>query len=394
MKASSISLPSEESLLLSLCRMHFNTEQRIKCVDFLQKVSDWDYFIRLANAHGVIALCWYNLNEICSGEKVPEKHLDILYKSYLASLSRNTHIFNHLNLVLGFAENETKVVLLKGLALEKTVYGQKGLRQMNDLDILVPLEKAIDLRKKLLKNGFESQPMISPLHEKILPTYGKHLPEMYKNGLSVEIHFKLFDQKGNAMTEAFIEKSNCIEINDKLVFIPETQLHFLYLIKHLDKHEKGGFAQIRLYTDLVVMLSEYQNVILNKSLFDYASEAGLERAVSEKLFILGEFWGIRDLKEWINIPDIPDREALISRFIQFLRNNDKKDTEDNRESLLKPMKELNGFRDKVLFIVGYLFPSVIFMKYRYKTKSPIKVFLYYPVRWAKLVKMVFGGGVF
>ena len=55
---------------------------------------------------------------------------------------------------------------------------------MNDLDILVSEKDAIKLRKILLQNGFLSDPLISPLHSYFLLTEGKHLPEMYKDGLS------------------------------------------------------------------------------------------------------------------------------------------------------------------------------------------------------------------
>ena len=66
---------------------------------------------------------------------------------------------------------------------------------------------------------------------------------------------------------------------------------------------------------------------------------------------------------------------------------------DNPESLLNPIKEMERFSQKLLFIIGYIFPSITFMKYRYNAHTATKVILYYPIRWAKLVKLIFSGSL-
>ena len=61
----------------------------------------------------------------------------ILHTAYLKSLTNNTIIYTHLKEIVALAKKENiKIVLLKGLALEKTVYGNKGLRQLSDIDHL------------------------------------------------------------------------------------------------------------------------------------------------------------------------------------------------------------------------------------------------------------------
>lgn len=388
----------EERLLISLCRLMFNEEVKLAIRDIILSISDWEKFIRLANDHGVIALCWFNIAETGYSGNIPKQYFEILHNGYLKSLARNIRIFDLLDYVLDIAdEEEIKIVLIKGLALEKIIYGNRGLRQMNDLDILVRKEDAIKLRDHLLKNGFESQPIISPLHEKILPSYGKHLPEMYKNGLSVEIHFKLFDQKGNSLTRTFFDSSEPCALSSELkvtnLSLPSPLYHFIYLVKHLEKHESGGTSQFRLYSDLVILSSQYREKILKKDLFDYASTAGLEKALSEKLFLLNIFWGI-DLSSCdLNIPEPIDKDKVIENFLHFLRHPKDMRTDDDSESLLRPMKEMENISHKFLFIIGYLFPSISFMKYRYKAHSTIKAILYYLVRWTKLIKLIFSGSL-
>jgi len=230
-------LTAEEKLLISLCRPDFTEKQKLEIRDQMKEVKDWDYFVNSANEHGIIALCWYNLSETGNSNYVPQKQLRILYSSYLKNLSRNTFLTKQLEEIASLAKKENiKIVLLKGLALERTVYRNKNLRQTNDIDILVRQDKAGLLRKILLKNGYKSAPMISYFHEKIMPAYGKHLPEMYKNGIAVEIHFKLFDQKDNSLTENLLNRSVLAE-NEPEIYYPDPFSFFLYLVKHLDKHE-------------------------------------------------------------------------------------------------------------------------------------------------------------
>jgi hypothetical protein len=405
----------EERLLLSLSRLQFNEEQKRELGLLIGQVTDWDRFVALANEHGIIALCWYNLVELRTNVTIQEKYMEMLHAGYLKSLARNTQIFELLKEVLAIATREKiKVILLKGLALERSVYGMKGLRQMNDLDILVESKDAIRLRKLLLKNGFESQPMISSLHEKILPAYGKHLPEMYKDVLSVEIHFKLFDEKDYSLTRNFISSSILFPLQEgkrdisssepcfalrsagergsseptSAYRIPHAAYHFLYLVKHLQKHESGGTSQLRLYTDLAMLLSDRKEEILNDEIFEYAKTAGIERALAEKIFLLDELWGA---KLPIDIPVIlkyGEKQQTIEKFIHFLRYPKDMRSDGSAESLLKPLKEFEGLYPKVLFIVGYLFPSITFMKYRYSLKSGLQTLFYYPVRWAKLINLI------
>jgi hypothetical protein len=387
-------LTPEESLLLDICRLNFTHDQYIELRNKIQKIKDWPGFINLAQEHGIIALCWYNITKTGNNSIVANEYLSTLYKGYLTSLSRNSFIYNLLNEVLKLAEEENiKIVLLKGLALEKTIYLDQGIRQMNDLDILVPKNLAIQLRKKLLQNGFESDPMISPLHEIILPTYGKHLPEMHKNGFSVEIHFNLFDQKSNSLSEELLDNSSSNIFNLPNVFVPEVQLHFLYLIEHLHRHENEGSSQLRLYADLVIILSSHAEEILNNKLFEIAEVAGIKCALNEILYILSYFWDFNFKPISVDYLIDIDRNVIIERFLKFLRKPKENQPGKKTESILKPLSSINGMYNKLLFFLGYLVPSISFIMFRYKLKYKLSAIFYYPVRWVKFCKTQFMGKI-
>ncbi len=380
-------LTPEEELLISLCRSLQERNIPEPGCDI-----NWDYFVSIANENGVLALSLHNLQQSGHSSRMPLLTLETMQTGYYKSLVRNAFLYDNLREIAALAATgNIDFVLLKGIALEKAVYGNRGLRQMNDIDILVRREDAIPLRKLLLANGFRSMPMMSPLHEKILPSYGKHLPEMEKGGVAAEIHFRLFDLNDLTLTGRFIDSSAAIPGEASRILFPDPLMHFLYLVKHLALHERNGNSQLRLYADLAILISAYPDRILIPELFELAGQAGISRALSEKLYILEIFWKIAIPPDpGSDITDI-NREKVISRFLSFLRNPSEGIPEGGPESLLSPLKDLRGIKHRLMFMAGYLFPSIEFMRYRYGSGSSAGALIYYPVRWFKMIRLLAGG---
>lgn len=377
-------LTPEERLLLSLCRLEFTEKQKNEISELMKEVKDWYRFVRLSNEHGIIALCWNNIVETGNGTHVPPDHLAIMHSAYFKSLSRNAFLYQHLTEVAAIAKAENiKIVLLKGMLLERMVYQDRGLRQMNDIDILVRKDQAALLRRVLLKNGYTTATLVSVFHEKIMPVYGKHLPEMYKNGVAVEIHFNLFDQNGGMLSEEFLSKATRMPDTESNLYYPEYQLFFLYLVKHLEKHERSGFSQLRLYTDLAVLLLLYADQIINEKLFEYAVLANLEKVLAEKLAILQLYWNISITGQSKSIVEGLKSPESDVKFLNFLRHPGADEHDEKPESLGGLMKKVPGLTIKVLLVFGHVFPSLSYIKYRYKIKTTLGALMYYPVRWAR-----------
>jgi hypothetical protein len=177
-----IDIRNEEKLLLALCRLTFSDAQKEKISELIQSVTDWEYFAQIANDHGLAALSGYNLGSLTTTSIIPVEITTILKNAHLKSLSRNTFLSETMTEVLGLLNKaDIKTVLLKGMALDMTDYGNIGLRQMTDVDILIEQKRCIEARNILLQNGFESLPIKSPLHKPILAYTGKHLPSLLKN---------------------------------------------------------------------------------------------------------------------------------------------------------------------------------------------------------------------
>ena len=382
----------EEQLLISLCRLSISEKQKKNIYALVKKITDIDRFIYLANEHGIIALVYDNLKETGAGNLLPEEKMACLANSRMKSLGRNTFLYNIIEEVLDLLKQaKIKTVLLKGMALDLSVYGNRGLRQMNDIDILVPRERCMEARRILLNNGFQSILLKSPLYNLILPYYGKHLPELVKGGVSVEIHHKLFDRADNSLTEKMITGSTEISFNKSSLFIPPVREFFLYLVKHLDKHERIGDSQLRLYTDLFCMIEKYGEELLDTALFIEAKADGLEKELAAKLFLLKRYWEINippALESQIKENTSAHTDYLFKTFLSHPKGNHAQYSRSY--NYRQTIRQIIGLHRKIIFVIGDLFPSLRFMQNRYNTRNKLLALLYYPHRFGKLIYLIRG----
>ena len=383
---SEVRISDEEHLLLELCRLEFSDEQINRIKSLLAVITDWPYFSNLANEHGVAALVWYNLEKYQLHSEIPEAAAYFLKCTLMRSLGRNTFNTESMGEVLRLLNAENiKIVILKGLALENSVYGNQGLRQMSDVDILINRDECIKARKILISNGYVSLPVKSFFHKPILAYYGKHLPSLIKNGTSVEIHHELFGGRKNLMTKMLYDSSYMVEIKGEKTWFPQPQIFFLYLVKHLWFHEMNNESQLRLYTDLIVLIEKHNYEILNYNLLKCASDAGMSEILAWHLEPLRDIWGV-SFPGWLN--DFIDKwhnEDFNNRFFSFLKSPKNNPPGDKPVFYRHIIGEIPGFHRKFLFVLGDLFPSVSFMKNRYKCKSTWRVLLYYPHRLGKVL---------
>ena len=376
-------LRTEELLLLDLCRISLKDEQKVRIGELLTKAGDWDYLLNLANEHGIVSLVYYNLEQAGLLSRVPENAGKTLQSSNLKSLARNTFLIEkYIELENVLSATGIKPIVLKGMALEPSVYGNKGLRQMTDIDLYIHgKDQCLKAWKHLVNSGYESKPLKSPLYKKILTDFGKHMPDLYKDGISIDLHHGLFNNNIHIETT----KVSTAKLD---LAIPENDIHFLFLVKHLADHETKGESQLRLYLDLAQLMLMPGKKMRAKHLVALAKELDMEDILTEKLFLLNLFWEV-PVEEEILGKISPDRKTKVTgAFIEFLRNP-KGNTGRNRgEGYRKTLRNIPTMRKKLIFILGDLFPSISFMQNRYKTRTRAGACFYYPLRFGKLLLLI------
>ncbi len=375
----------EDTFLISLCGLEFTDTRKETLKSKARKITDWDYFCYMANWHGVAALAYFNMERFGLLDLIPEKNREFLRGRLLMSVSRNAFNGDALAKTLKIIGHEAiKTVLIKGMALELSIYGNRGLRQMSDVDVLMTKNDCIKARNMLLAQGYGSLPVKSWFHKLIYTDVGKHLPSLIKEGFSFELHHELFRRGDGTSTGWLYDTAYRIDIDDQQVYIPSPQPCFLYLVRHLFLHEIKNESQLRLYTDLVVLLNKYPDEILNAGLIDRAGEAGLTEILASRLMVLREFWGI-EYPEYINrFVDKNGKNEFIDIFLFFIKSPKENRIADNALLYRYQIGEINGFPRKVLFVLGDLFPSLSFMKNRYNCGNKFNAVFYYPHRFGKL----------
>jgi hypothetical protein len=324
----------EEKLLVSLCRLQFSDKQKSFVNEYVRQVTDWSNFTRLANEHGIIALAAYNIKETGLEKEIPREAMVILENGFMQSMVRNTWLterWKEVNTILSNAG--IKHILLKGMALEHTIYGSKGIRQMNDNDIFIKPDNAVRAWHLLQKEGFTSRPVKSPLFRKIIFKIGLHLPSLYKDGYAVEIHDRLFETTvtGNNLIYDPLNDAVEIFIGDTEALIPSKEVHLKFLINHFEKHALSGNCQLRLFTDIILL----------------------------------------DETAIITFPDKFISDPFQENRLEYLKAS--------YNATIKSVPAKHRLR----FITGDIFPSLNWMKTRYKCGG-LKAMLYYPLRIGKI----------
>ena len=386
---SDLNISDEEILLPGLCRLSFDTELTVMLKALAETTADWKYFAELAGNHGVAALVYSNLEKLDLLQYIPPDIAESLRSALMMNLARNASFTETMADVLRHLNRENiKTVLLKGLALELSVYGNSGLRQMTDVDILVTRGNCMRARKILMDQGFSSYPVKSVFYKAILADFGKHLPTLTRNGFSVDLHHELFGAGKNMLTRMLYDSSYEIQIKSEKTFIPEAPVFFLYLVKHLYFHEMNNESQLRLYADLVVLIEKYRDKIINPDLLIYAKQAGMSEILAWRLEPIRDLWGI-SFPGWLN--DFINKwynPASINKFVFFLKSPKDNPVQNRPQVYRHNLGEIPGYYRKLLFVLGDLFPTFEFMKNRYKCKSNLKALFYYPLRWGKLWYLV------
>ncbi len=412
-------------LLLLLSRTEFSVDAKRQITGEFEVFSSWKLFAWLAVRHGVAALVWQNISDLDLAEKVPETERTLLEGLRFKSIARVAWISETAAGVCALLEKKgIRVVLLKGLALEHTVYGSRGLRQMSDADLLVAPTDALRARDILTGDGFRSMPLKSPLYKHIILDLGNHLPEMHRGGISVDLHYRLFGPEAEeSVARAVAEADTIVAGNEHFRVLPPV-IAFLALVSHIYKHEVKGEFQLRLWVDIYLLLRKYGSSILTGELYAAAEEAGIAPGTRTVLTVMEKVWDIRippeirglarnsgttgsrgtfsDGRDMAVTEDAalrrgieevpvgaedtgtPDEEKIAGRFMHDLMHPGSVVPLSQREMFRRNLKALKSPGKKLIFILGDIFPSVGFMKHRYGCRSSLKALLFYPHRLGKL----------
>ena len=255
------------------------------------------------------------------------------------------------------------------------------MRQMSDIDILAKKEDVENCRRILLNSGYKS-------YERFKTNFikdhleVKHIPPLVLNDISIEIHLKVLpdDYHYNVNIENYWENAKPVTINgtNTLALSPNDLLQ--HLCVHLDHHFSKGKIQLFSFCDIAEVIKYYQNKIDWDLLEETCTRYNCTKNIFSLLFLTEKYFNV-------TLPDHIIRQAgrcidaeTEDLFILYLKGNGREIARKINNNNIERLQKINGFTNKIKYLLGDTFPTRTFMKQRYLIKQKPLIYWYYLVR--------------
>lgn len=372
--------PAEQIILKSFLVNPVEAEA-VKLKYLAAHVTDWDELADTGISLGVGPLVYHALNDGGLKELIPNGAFDRLQQCYYVTLRRSMLLYGVFEqAVRGLQAAGIQVVALKGIYLSEHLYGDIGLRQVSDIDLLVSAEEGGKSIEVLSELGFRSTE--NPFSSHLTPDPDFiHYPPMVKDGFSVEIHVRLHRPHPDYCinTSAFIARAVPVVISGENVYTLSFYDHLIFLCIHSEKHFTGSKIQFTCFADIANILTSHKDEIDWSMLKQQCISNKCEAVVMKHILLVHHFFNVP-------VPDfILQRSASLLKkedketFIRFLRGY--MFTGNHIDMFSGNIGKIEGFRNKVEFIAGNLFPPKGYMISRYNIKHKLLYFLWYFYRF-------------
>ncbi|HEY9614633.1 nucleotidyltransferase family protein [Allocoleopsis sp.] len=259
----------EVELLLCCARTEINTTTAERIKTLLRQGIDWVYLSQTAAQHGVMPLLYCSLNNTCP-EAVPKPIWSQIRDYFYSNTRHNLFQTSELcKLLVLFQDHHIRAIPFKGAVLAASAYGNLGLREFGDLDILIPEQDVPLATELLISQGYQPPSQLSEAQEKPYFQYEQFLESAQYQGsydfvrndgkVFVELHWSLTKKDFPFPVEFnhLWEHINPIVIAETTVpnFSPEDAL--LFLCVHGSKH---CWERLQWVSDVAELLRTYQHI--------------------------------------------------------------------------------------------------------------------------------------
>lgn len=272
----------EERLLITLLKVRLGIEEEDKVNKLLRSNStDWGYFFNLVIHHKLPSFLYHQI--IDSKLPVSRKWISLLEINYLGTKQKNQERESFLTPIIQDLYSKNIICTpIKGAALNLLVYGDLGLRQSNDYDLLIQ-EKDIPKVTKVIEDyGFiqsnkieNGVPLPATRFEKTFYRLSTHevVPflkkgDLFNNFFEIDVQFDIFSHAENLPVDFPLENLfNNLETinNDKgKFFILKPEHNLLQLCSHIFQDNtmlqniiKGKDHILRDFVDIYELINKY-----------------------------------------------------------------------------------------------------------------------------------------
>lgn len=311
---------------------------------------DWNRTVKFAYAHGIFPLLAKNLKYI---PNVPMDVQKIVKLTNIDIAQHNLQATGELMRVISLLRDHgIDVITFKGPVLSQMAYGDIVSRQYGDLDILVERGDLAKVGTLLCDAGFVNLLPLSILNNQTCLNIIKDFTFVHeKSGVTIELHWKLFEKKYGI--DLFNQNEiQTIRINNRIVRTIEDEILLVYLCLHGSKH----------MWERLEWVCDIDRLIRNRT-YDW------DKVISYALLfrqVDGVFLGFALCRDLFNT-ELPDRlqsyinttriNRLINTIYFAIENNlfEQNDFKRNKMIFLFQVKMMNNVWDKISFFSNIIF---------------------------------------
>ncbi|HZX15061.1 MAG TPA: nucleotidyltransferase family protein [Thermodesulfobacteriota bacterium] len=267
-----MNLSNEQRLLLYCAQNDISENTREQVKNLIRLPLNWGEVLEASFWHGIAPLLYHNLKGLDEARSIPQDIMSHLKNAYYECLVNNMNFYVELQRVLeAFHEKGIEVIVLKGAALAKTVYGNIALRPMVDIDLMIKKEDLDNSEKVISELGYLFA--------------GKRSPEWYKENnyhvqyfhpdkkILIEIHWHILSKSEPTpiaisdidLVKGWWVRARALEIYGvkALILCPEDSLFYLCLhfVKHRFQSPNGGFRGVFSSKSTLIQLSDILQTI-------------------------------------------------------------------------------------------------------------------------------------
>ncbi|QXP82901.1 nucleotidyltransferase family protein [Methylococcus sp. Mc7] len=252
MISSEYHLSAETQILLFCARTHLDADEQATLQKLVARPNlEWSRFMQSAVRHGVVPMVYTRLKALSLSE-MPLEIWAELEKRYHAIVFRNLRLGGELvRLEKIFAAEGINAAWFKGPVLARQVYSNVTFRECSDLDVLIPRERADDVNRVLLNQGYRPLYDLTThrqqqLHEKIS---NEHCFVNSQN-IFVDVHWALTESIYSFSNRGYLATRN-VELLGRQVVTFDVTDTLCYLCYHASKH---GWALLRWVCDIAELI--------------------------------------------------------------------------------------------------------------------------------------------
>lgn len=375
-------LQIEDKFILSAIKINPSKEELGQMDQFLTLIKDWEYLAKTAIEGGIGPLIFKKLPLLENAKLVPEPTRKNLHHSYLKTLTRSLVLYEHFqNISQTLSSENIPAIALKGIYLSESLYKDIGLRQLSDIDLLVKEgdgQKCLEILSEL---GYKPHNLKKSNFFEV-NTETVHFAPMVLNGVFVETHVKLHKKSESYHVDIKELWNNALrtEIKNSPIYVMDDDHLLIHICIHLDKHFRTGHLQLTCYCDVTNILCEFKDRINWKRVEELCSTYHCTNNVFKHLILSNAY-----IKAPLPNDIILKYKSLLNKeasdfFIKHLRRKSIDLYFNTTPHNIDNIKQVKGFKNKMVYVFHDTFPPKDFMIKQYKIKHKSLYRFYYPYR--------------